>query len=372
MLAERIEPLCQTVLSKGRRKAGRWRVSGFENEVGESLSVALTGSMRGHFKDHATDESGDALDLVAGAKGCNIREALDWSRRWLGVAAVPLTKEQWEARENAFWSGAGPTPSANSARATTDSADERDAARLKRDLAWAARYVREMIPIAEAPAPMAYLEDFRKMTGAAGRLADVLGLKDAIGWHPSVYLNEPGEPDRGIAPHPLHGQNLGAIIGVMTDAVTAKPTGAVSRTYLGPGGLKVAKAKTLGSPGGIIRLSPDDEVLGGLFIAEGIESALRAMWNGFRPCWATGTTSLMRSFPALAGIEFLTIIVDNDKKTHAGLEAAKECEARWLAAGAEVKMRMSDEPGEDIDDAFRRILKLENDPDAIPKKEGSP
>lgn len=130
------------------------------------------------------------------------------------------------------------TPSHPSAKPTTDSA--------KRDLDWAARYVREMVPVARSPVAMAYLEVVRKMTGAAVRLADVLERDDEIGWHSAVYLNEPGEPERGIPPHPLHGQKLGAIIGVMTDAVTARATGAISRTYLGPDGLKVAKAKTLG------------------------------------------------------------------------------------------------------------------------------
>lgn len=80
----------------------------------------------------------------------------------------------------------------------------------------------------------------------------------------------------------------------------------------------------------------------------------------------------MRSFPALAGIEALNVIVDNDE-SGAGLEAARECEARWLAAGAEVNLHMSDEVG-DLDDAFRRAEepKLENDPNATPKNEGSP
>jgi hypothetical protein len=51
----------------------------------------------------------------------------------------------------------------------------------------------------------------------------------------------------------------------MTDAVTAKPTGGISRTFLREG-QKVGKAKGLG-PAGIVRLTPDEDVLGGLHIA---------------------------------------------------------------------------------------------------------
>ena len=82
-------------------------------------------------------------------------------------------------------------------------------------------------------------------------IRDILERTDAIGWHPEVFFNEPG--------HPLHGQLLGCIVGVMTDPATAAPTGAISRTYVHEGH-KIGKAKTLGSPAGIIRLSPDDEV----------------------------------------------------------------------------------------------------------------
>ena len=117
-----------------------------------------------------------------------------------------------------------------------------------------------------------------------------------FGWHPAVYFNEPG--------HALHGRKLGAIIAVMTEVITAAPTGAISRTYLHEG-LKVGKAKTLGKPAGIIRLSEDADVLEGLHLAEGLESALSAASKGFRPMWATGSTALMAKFPVLSGIEAL-------------------------------------------------------------------
>ena len=63
----------------------------------------------------------------------------------------------------------------------------------------------------------------------------------------------------------------------MSDPATAKQTGAISRTYIGADLTKIGKAKTLGSPIGIVRLSTDDEVLGGLFLAEGLETALAGL-----------------------------------------------------------------------------------------------
>ncbi|MGO9428338.1 toprim domain-containing protein [Rhodoblastus sp.] len=211
----------------------------------------------------------------------------------------------------------------------------------KRALASAAQYVSEIRPLISAPIALAYISDHRKIDVAA--VQDVLSRTDAIGWHPAVYFNEPG--------HALHGQRLGAIIGVMTDARTAEPTGAISRTYLAPDGTKVGKAKTLGSPMGIGRLTSDDEVTEGLHLAEGIETALTGMAIGLRPMWSTGSSGLLANFPVLSGIEALNVILDHDANG-AGEKAAREVEARWLAAGREVRLLRSDAPG-DLNDALK-------------------
>jgi hypothetical protein len=216
---------------------------------------------------------------------------------------------------------------------------------VKRALTSAKTIIAEMQPIISAPRAMAYLERIRKIDTSA--IADVLERTDAIGWHPSVYFNSPKDyPVLGTPEHPLHGQRLGAIIGVMTDAVTAEPTGAISRTYLAPDGTKVGKAKTLGSPRGIVRLSADEDVLEGLHIAEGIETALTGMANfSLRPMWATGDRMLMADFPILDGIEALTVIADNDKSGD-GEKAARKAESRWLAAEREVRLLRSDDYGD--------------------------
>jgi hypothetical protein len=252
-------------------------------------------------------KGGDVIALVQFIDGCDFREAVEC-----------LTGER--AR----------VPNGTAPKAKIIATDDREA----RALMSAKQIMSEMVPILGTPGER-YLRDVRKIDTSA--IADVLERTDAIGWHPAVYFNSPKDyPVLGTSEHPLHGQRLGAIIGVMTDIVTAEPTGAISRTYLSPGGTKVGKAKTLGSPRGIIRLSPDDEVLEGLFIAEGIETALTGMANfGFRPTWVTGDRMLMADFPILNGIEALNIIVDIDKSGD-GEKAAQKARDRWLEAGREV------------------------------------
>jgi hypothetical protein len=175
----------------------------------------------------------------------------------------------------------------------------------------------------------------------------VLERTDAIGWHPAVYFHEPG--------HELHGRCLWCIVAVMSDPVTGNPTGAISRTYIGRDGRKIGKAKTLGKPKGVIRISRDEDVLGGLHIAEGLETALSGMANvrrPMRPMWAMGDTGAMKKFPVLPGIEVLTILVDHDENGE-GQRAAQTCACRWLEAGREVTRLTPEQPG-DFNDLVRQ------------------
>jgi hypothetical protein len=195
----------------------------------------------------------------------------------------------------------------------------------ERNKSIAVAILKGVVPILGTPGE-AYLRNVRKINTDA--IVDVLERTDAIGWHPQVFFKSPG--------HCLDGKYLGAIIATMTDAVTGEPTDAISRTYLAPNGTKIGKAKTLGSPRGIVRLSTDEDVLEGLFIGEGIETALIGMANfGFRPTWSTGDRMLMADFPILNGIEALNIIVDIDKSGD-GEKAAQKARDRWLEAGREV------------------------------------
>ena len=162
---------------------------------------------------------------------------------------------------------------------------------------------------------------------------------DTLGWCERVYFREEG--------HELHGQWLGAIVGILTDPATAEPTGGITRTYIHRN-VKIGKAKSLGGVGrlGIIRLSPDDEVGTGLHGCEGIESALSAMIMGFCPMWASGSTSTMEDFPVLAGVECLTIIADNDRKTQDEIASRRQGRARRSPALGRRRPRGDDEDSE--------------------------
>lgn len=211
----------------------------------------------------------------------------------------------------------------------------------------AAKIVARLQPIAGTPGET-YLRDVRKIDVSHWAIKRALEDVDALGWCERVYFREEG--------HELHGQWLGAIIGILTDPVSGARTGGISRTYLHQG-KKIGKAKSLGGVErlGIIRLSPDDEVGAGLHICEGLESAMSGMSDprmNFCPMWAAGSTVTLAKFPILGGIECLTILADNDEN-EASVDAASITYWRWKDAGREVHIRQPKERG-DLNDITRR------------------
>jgi Toprim domain/CHC2 zinc finger len=300
--------------------AGLRRVSATES-IGPCLVCGgndrfSTNSRKQLWNCRGCNKGGSTIDLVQHVRGCGFREAVAF------LAGGDATQAP-QARPRITPRAAGPEDKESDAIVT----------RL------VAEIVREMVPVRSTPAEE-YLRETRKIDTFA--IADMIERTDAIGWHPSVLFRDKD--------HPLDSRRLGCIVSVMTDPVTAMPTGAISRTYLTPGLAKVGKGKTLGKPAGIVRLSADEDVLEGVHLAEGLESAIAAMSIGLRPMWSTGSTAIMAKFPTLLGIAALTIIADHDPNG-AGEEAARTTEARWRAAGREVRLLRLDRFG-DFNDAL--------------------
>jgi hypothetical protein len=134
-----------------------------------------------------------------------------------------------------------------------------------------------------------------------------------------------------------------AMVAMMTDIATDEPCG-VHRTFLDGAGRKLGRKMLGRARGAVVRLSADDEVTGGLAIAEGIETALA---TGFQPIWACLSAGTMSNFPVLAGIEALTVFADNDV-SGTGQAAAENCARRWHAADREVTVVLPTETGVDF------------------------
>jgi hypothetical protein len=129
---------------------------------------------------------------------------------------------------------------------------------------------------------------------------------------------------------------------------------AIHRTALAPDGRKIDRMTLGPMAGAAIKFARDDDIEGGLHIGEGIETVLGGMAFGFKPAWALGSAGGIRAFPALGGIECLTILVDHDSPDkngrQAGHEAARECAERWRNAGREVSFVVPHTVGRDMAD----------------------
>lgn len=86
-LARQAEAVAQRLLPGGRRDGREWVAGDVHGGEGKSLKVCLTGDKAGVWKDFATGESGDLLDLWAASGGMSIADALAKARSYLGVEA---------------------------------------------------------------------------------------------------------------------------------------------------------------------------------------------------------------------------------------------------------------------------------------------
>jgi ribosomal protein L37AE/L43A len=141
---------------------------------------------------------------------------------------------------------------------------------------------------------------------------------------------------------------IGAMLALFRNILTGEPQ-AVSRTFFDREGKKLGR-RFLGPVwGAAIMLDAFDEVLGGLYVGEGVETCMAARQLWLRPCWALGSAPAVAAFPVLGGVECLTLLRENDQASERACEA---CAARWHAAGREVFMN---QPiiGKDLNDAIR-------------------
>lgn len=94
-LLDRLEAMLHERFPHGRVRGNQFTVGDVQGAPGKSLVVELEGTRRGLWKDFATDEGGDVIDLWARSRGSDAQQdfprILEEIRQWLGVAsATPL------------------------------------------------------------------------------------------------------------------------------------------------------------------------------------------------------------------------------------------------------------------------------------------
>lgn len=140
---------------------------------------------------------------------------------------------------------------------------------------------------------------------------------------------------------PWHDERRMCLVALWTDTISGEAR-AIHRRAITPDGEKLGHWRAWGpTMGCVIRLWPDDEVSQDLVLGEGVETVLaaatRIAHRGtlLQPAWAAGDAGHIGAFPALSGVEALTLLVDADENGIGQCRAA-ECARRWAAAGRQV------------------------------------
>ena len=293
-LAEEAEAVCRHYLSNGRKQGRYWIVGDVSNTPGRSLYVRLHGpssgaGAAGRWRDAATGEHGDLLDLIAASSRLGtFGEALDEAHRFLS-----LPRHEAPPREVRQQSALAVTPEAT-----------RRLWRMGRRIAGtlAERYL-------------------------AGR--GIVGIRDvsALRFHPRCYHWREDRPD-GAEPEPWP-----ALLAKVTD-LDGKLTG-LHRTWLDP--VAAGKApvdpqrKAMGALHGHgVRFGKADDLLAA---GEGIETmlSLRTALPAL-PSAAALSASHLAELILPSRLKRLYVALDSDD---AGRNAADRLTERATALGIE-------------------------------------
>jgi putative DNA primase/helicase len=92
-LIDRLEGVLAHLFPDGKVKAGKFHIGDVFGNPGRSLVVELEGERRGLWKDFASEDGGDVMDLWASVRGWSSRSdfpaLLDDMRQWLGLPTTP-------------------------------------------------------------------------------------------------------------------------------------------------------------------------------------------------------------------------------------------------------------------------------------------
>lgn len=84
-MASDAQRIAEYLLPQGKRTGKEWKAGNTSGEPGGSLSVSITGAKAGTWKDFATGEGGDLIDLWMACRAQSMAEALKDIKQYLGI-----------------------------------------------------------------------------------------------------------------------------------------------------------------------------------------------------------------------------------------------------------------------------------------------
>ncbi|CAM3885141.1 AAA family ATPase [Roseateles saccharophilus] len=97
-LADSADTVAEYLLPRGKRHGAEWKAGSVSGEEGQSLSVRITGAKRGVWRDFASGQGGDLLDLWCAARSLSLAEAITEAKAYLGIRDAMPVRERREYR----------------------------------------------------------------------------------------------------------------------------------------------------------------------------------------------------------------------------------------------------------------------------------
>lgn len=325
-LNQRIDRLAEDLLPNGHREGRRWwRIGSLAGEPGQSLAVELQGHKRGRWRDYASGEGGDGLDLIAAVRfNGDKRQAFDWARQWLSLPETLQSAAHTRARARA--------PAAATGYAAAAKRIWLEARRL------------------EPGDPVTRYLDERGIELA--RLGPPGQWPRALRYHPQLWNG----PSRRYWPAMVAAVTAadGAMNAVHCTWLEIDPFGVTKAPIADRKGPRGGAKRTLGGyAGGCIRLwrgasgkrwpaMPAGEIL---MLGEGIEDTLSAVFN--RSAWRAACAVALGSMLALElppQVETIVILAQNDRRPE-GYQGGQDADRllrkvvrRWVGEGRVVRV----------------------------------
>lgn len=85
MLVRDIDRVLELLLPDGKKHGGHLKVGSVQGEKGQSLDVIMVGAQAGYWKDFATGEGGDLIDLWAAVHSLSLADAIQQVKDHLGI-----------------------------------------------------------------------------------------------------------------------------------------------------------------------------------------------------------------------------------------------------------------------------------------------
>lgn len=85
MMAAQAADIARMLLPQGKQRGSEWKAGNTSGEPGDSLSVCIRGHKAGVWKDFASDNGGDLIDLWMACRGQSMAEAMKDIKRHFGI-----------------------------------------------------------------------------------------------------------------------------------------------------------------------------------------------------------------------------------------------------------------------------------------------